>query len=135
MFKNAFNLKTLLNAKIKKGNPMFKEYDGNIAYLGLIFSFFVISFGIVKFVKNKDKIDIKRFLKRLKFFSEALGDGLLIGWSLMLLVSSVFLIVKSLALKSIGLGIVSIINALCCIALLVYFSVGGSVFDSEKEQK
>ena len=111
---------------------MFKEYDGNIAYLGLIFSFFVIGFGIVKFVKNKDKIDIKRFLKRLKFFSEALGDGLLIGWSLMLLVSSVFLIITS---KSIGLGIVSIINALCCIASLVYFSSGGRVFDSEKEQK
>ena len=90
MFKNAFNLKTLLNAKIKKGNPMFKEYDGNIAYLGLIFSFFVISFGIVKFVKNKEKIDTKRLLERLKFISKALGDGLLIGLSMMLLMLSVF---------------------------------------------
>ena len=114
---------------------MFKEYDGNIAYLGLIFSFFVISFGIVKFIKNKEKIDTKRLLERLKFISKALGNGLLIGLSMLLLVSSVFLIVKSLALKSIGLGIVSIINALCCIVAFVYLFAGGSVFDGKKEQK
>ena len=69
---------------------MFGEYDGNIAYLGLIFSFFVIGFGIVKFIKNKDKIDTKRLLERLKFISKALGDGLLIGLSMMLLMLSVF---------------------------------------------
>ena len=114
---------------------MFKEYDGNIAYLGLIFSFFVISFGIVKFVKNKDKIDIKRFLERLKFFSKTLGEGLLMGIAVLLFMSSSALIGKSLVLESIGLGIVSIINALCCIVAFVYLFAGGSVFDGKKEQK
>ena len=114
---------------------MFGEYDGNIAYLGLIFSFFVISFGIVKFVKNKEKIDTKRLLERLKFISKALGNGLLMVIAILLFMSSSALIGKSLVLESIGLGIVSIINALCCIASLVYFFSAGSVFDSEKEQK
>ena len=114
---------------------MFKEYDGNIAYLGLIFSFFVISFGIVKFIKNKDKIDIKRFLERLKFFSKTLGEGLLMGIAVLLFMSSSALIGKSLVLESIGLGIVSIINALCCIVAFVYLFAGGSVFDGKKEQK
>ncbi len=114
---------------------MLDEYDGYIAYLGLIFSLFVISFGIVKFIKNKDKIDKKRILERIKFFSSAFGGGLLMGLFIMLLASSVALIIKSLASKSITFGIISTINTLCCVAALMYLFGGGSVFDGKKEQK